>query len=472
MSSASNEIMILRIWQILLCLLVVAPAYAAPASKSAQFSWQGERVPIVGRKNWAGEPENADWQKLARLLRVRDLRVYNWPSQIHKNVNEKDVEAQQKQVLGDLRAVGYRIEKMGELEECENQFEKYDGFTAQRGNETLALLWRNHYGTRHFYWGHQAPGQKRDDELLQSVAAEDSARVQAALQAGANPRAIDYSGFSALNLAANTGEIPLVKLLLQAMKTRGAALPDIGVWLNFAVKIGDVELLQLFIDRGATPQQIGAALQVAAAHGATKCATLLLPHAPRDYVNSALWQASYVEEFRGSAIQYPDIVELLLTRKPDKRALDVALLHVAGFDDQGIVVPLLLEAGADPNASDEQGETPLIHALKDYDPNSVRNLLKAGADPNAREADGTPALVLALGTPFDLDELLKYSPDPGARTKSGATVLDVARNTLESLTKKAAQKENPNYKDDQAYRDKYRKIVARLEALTQSPNRR
>ena len=194
---------------------------------------------------------------------------------------------------------------------------------------------------------------------------------------------------------------------------------NIGNWLNFAVARDNTELLQLFLSKGATPNQIGAALHEAAAHGARKCAPLLIEHAPRAYVNSALWQAAFVEEWRGSAIQYPDIVRLLLRRKPDKRALDVALLRVAGFDDQGIVVPLLLEAGADPNASDEQGETALIHALKDYDPNSVRNLLKAGADPNAKSARGTPALVMALGTPFGFGRIAEVFSRPRRAHQSG-----------------------------------------------------
>ena len=404
---------------------------------------------------------------MARDLRVRDLRVYDWP-QAYNKVGE--AEKQRNLIIERLRRAGYKVQKL--------KWEGYnpadtEGFEAYRNGETLSAMWRSNGSHLLLYWGHQAPAtpaQKRDDALLQAVAAEDVASVQAALKAGANPNALDYSGDSVLNLAANTGNILIVEALMRAQQT-APDTPEIELnlynWLSFAAQRNDVELLQFFLSKGATPFHIGAALRIGAASGALKCVTVLLPHAPRADVNTALSYAAFAGEWRGSAIQYPDIVKLLLTRKPDKRALNVALLHVAGFDDQGIVVPLLLEAGADPNARDEAGESALIHALRDYDPNSVRNLLKAGADPNARSAKGTPALVMSLGTPFDFDELLKYSPDPDARTQAGATALDVARSTLQSLTKKAAQKENPNYKDDQAYRNQYREIVARLEALTQ-----
>ncbi len=425
-------------------------------------------MPLEGVDGIEGQFRNEQWQIMARDLRVRDLRVYDWPQAYNK---KGEAEKQKDLVIERLRRAGYKVQKL--------KWEGYnpadtEGFEAYRDGETLAAMWRNNGSHLLLYWGHQAratPAQERDDELLQAVAAEDVARVQAALQAGASPNALDYDGHSVLNLAANTGNIPIVEALMRAQQTAPDTAPaelNLYNWLGFAAQRDDVELLQFFLSKGATPFQIGAALRAGAASGALKCVTVLLPHAPRADVNTALSYAAFAGEWRGSTLQYPEIVKLLLTRRPDKRALDVALLRVAGFDDQGIIVPLLLNAGADANASDAQGETALIHALKDYDPNSVRNLLKAGADPNAKSAKGTPALVMALGTQFDLDELLKYSPDLGARTKAGATALDVARSTLESLTKKAAQKENPNTKDDQAYRNQYREIVARLESLTQN----
>ena len=451
---------------------LTAPVQGAPAKQilAPNPLPAGQRLPLPpeGADGQEGQFRNADWAQMSRDLRVRDLRVYDWPSAYNK---AGEAEKQQDLVVGRLRRAGYQVQNF--------TWQGYnptdtEGFEAHRGGETLSAMWRANGSYLLLYWGHQVTettAQKRDDELLEAVVAQDVARVQVALQAGANPDAIDYSGESVLSLAANTGKIPVVKALLQAQRmTNRASEPKLklGKWLNFAAERDDTELLQLFMARGATPAQIGDALQTSAAHGATKCATLLLPHAPRAWVNSALWQAAFVEEWRGSAIQYPDIVKLLLTRKPDKRALDVALLRVAGFDDQGIVVPLLLEAGANPNASDEKGETALIHALNDYDPNTVSNLLKAGADPNTKNAEGTPALVLALGTPFDFDELLKNGANPNTQTKSGQTALSLAKAARDRFAKEASKKGNWHSKDDQERSDDYQKDVNKLEAAAKT----
>jgi cytohesin len=55
-------------------------------------------------------------------------------------------------------------------------------------------------------------------------------------------------------------------------------------------------------------------------------------------------------------------------------------------------VKLLLEYGADPNASQDGGFTPLHSAAQNDDRESVEALLEAGADPSLANDDGkTPA---------------------------------------------------------------------------------
>ena len=51
-----------------------------------------------------------------------------------------------------------------------------------------------------------------------------------------------------------------------------------------------------------------------------------------------------------------------------------------------------LQAGADPNARDESGSTPLHAAAMSATGEAVTALLEAGADPNAREVDGQTPL--------------------------------------------------------------------------------
>ena len=59
------------------------------------------------------------------------------------------------------------------------------------------------------------------------------------------------------------------------------------------------------------------------------------------------------------------------------------------------VVAQLLSAGADPNAVDFEGSTPLMYAAEMETPEVLRALLAAGADPDAQDAEGRSALMYA-----------------------------------------------------------------------------
>lgn len=75
--------------------------------------------------------------------------------------------------------------------------------------------------------------------------------------------------------------------------------------------------------------------------------------------------------------------------------------------DRTEVVRLLLEAGADPNARDKDGYTPLI--LCRHDTAAALLLLKAGANPNAHTLKG----VTALSNTY-LDEMKRLLQEHGA----------------------------------------------------------
>ena len=62
-------------------------------------------------------------------------------------------------------------------------------------------------------------------------------------------------------------------------------------------------------------------------------------------------------------------------------------LHLAAAIGSSEVAEVLLEAGADIGARDDNGATPLHRAAAEGDPGVVSLLLKAGADANARDWD-------------------------------------------------------------------------------------
>lgn len=94
---------------------------------------------------------------------------------------------------------------------------------------------------------------------------------------------------------------------------------------------------------------------------------------------------------------------------------------------------LLVEAGADINKTDKNGETPFLmlcaRALPDKQ--AVAWLLEHGASVNAQGEDGETALLRLLdnwAVPLELVEfLLSQGADPGLSSAQGATPLQVLK---------------------------------------------
>jgi ankyrin repeat protein len=92
------------------------------------------------------------------------------------------------------------------------------------------------------------------------------------------------------------------------------------------------------------------------------------------------------------------------------------LMYAALYGDAASA-HLLLDMGADPNASNDAGATALLWAVDD--PQITRMLLERGADPNARSADGRSPLVLAAARAGAVD-VVKALLDRGAKVDAQA----------------------------------------------------
>lgn len=121
-------------------------------------------------------------------------------------------------------------------------------------------------------------------------------------------------------------------------------------------------------------------------------------------------------------------------------AADCAKWNTQMFFERATVnyVVACLNAGADPNARNEIGTTPLHQAaLFSGNVEIITALLNAGADPNARREDGMTPLHWAAAASWDpavVDEFLYSDADPNAQNEGGELPIHLAARWNENPT--------------------------------------
>ena len=200
--------------------------------------------------------------------------------------------------------------------------------------------------------------------------------------------------------------------------------------LNRAAQRGCVEKVREFIATNGIDSKNGGeseALRIAIRSDNKEIAQLLIhAGAPVNPSITTLWSpladAAFAKHF--------DMMKLLLQSgakvdAPDHRG--VPLLLSTGFFDP-MTTTILLEAGADTNAVDREGETALMkasgHGLKE----SVKVLIEHHADVNRKDVKGRTALMhAAAGYVSDaIPLLLENGADPNVRDNAGQSALDLA----------------------------------------------
>jgi CubicO group peptidase (beta-lactamase class C family) len=124
-----------------------------------------------------------------------------------------------------------------------------------------------------------------------------------------------------------------------------------------------------------------------------------------------------------------------------------AALHAAALTGDDAAVRELIAAGADPNARDAYGSTPLIIAATFGRPDVVSELIAAGADLDIQNGDGSSALHAAafLGRTRIVEMLLAHGANKYLRNNGGDTALasvtipfEAARPSYETIAKALA----------------------------------
>jgi ankyrin repeat protein len=200
--------------------------------------------------------------------------------------------------------------------------------------------------------------------------------------------------------------------------------------LNRAAQRGCIEKVREFLAANGIDSKNGSeseALRIAIRSGNKEIAQLLInAGAPVNPSITTLWSpladAAFAKKF--------DIMKLLLQSgakvdAPDHRG--VTLLVSTGFFDP-TVTTILLDAGADPNAADREGETALMKASGHGVKETVKVLIEHHADVNRKDVKGRTALMHAAAghVPDAIPLLLENGADPNIRDNEGKSALDLA----------------------------------------------
>lgn len=281
------------------------------------------------------------------------------------------------------------------------------------GSETLTVLDGEKWDFR---------STTADNMAIYSVAIKNrnAAVMGRYLAAGAPVIAQPLSGPSPVCVASGEGDIDLVKRMSKPYTAQGRGLagrPAIPMrvmnqCLASAAAKGDLATLMFWLDLGADPTM--QAESTRPANGGGK---------PRQYQMTLLSQAIFSRK--------ADVVQKLLEYRvdmsppPGDPSLLFFALRVSG-EDTPAIAEALIRAGA--NVNERAGflhQTPLFDAY--MAPGAVKVLLAAGADIEARDAAGnTPLIRGAMVEPM-VRELLAHGANPKAVAKNGDTALKNAK---------------------------------------------
>lgn len=181
--------------------------------------------------------------------------------------------------------------------------------------------------------------------------------------------------------AVHSGDLDQIKRHLFWKTEINQPGPDGDYPLHVAVRQGRVAIAGELIDHGARldvrDRRERTPLQVALAHGKIQAAQLLLRRGAGEDPQALLFALARSGELD------PDTIELLVSEGADLNARDAegqTPLHRAIAAGDVKLAKRLISAGADVNQPDGAGDTPLARATANGDPNMVLLLEQYGAE--------------------------------------------------------------------------------------------
>lgn len=308
------------------------------------------------------------------------------------------------------------------------------------------------------------------ETLYTAIRANNLTRLEALLKQGASANAKDDHGVTALMQAAVVGSADAMKLLID----KGADVNAKNMYNSTALmwSVTDIKKVRLLVDHGADVNAVSkqgrtALFLAALSDHSADIVRLLIAKGANTKAVDGLGMTTLIAAAWGNDTE---TVRLLMdaadvnARSASQGAIaqiaETALLG-ATFNSNLAAVKLLLAKGANVNLASSRdklfqvkngpillgGFSPLLVAATSGPAELVKALLDAGADVNAKDVRGMTPLMLAVATDRPNPEIIRMLLDKGADVKAksdlGETAFDWARkigcaSTLDTLKRNGA----------------------------------